>query len=99
MKITGPNYITKHFYTKRYKTAFKLMQISKKPLQNVSFMADLLLVNVQVYKPVRNGLTLATISWEACTAQRAFPESPVSAVLRRPVNAPMDRLRCRRERH
>lgn len=30
MKIIGPKYITKHFYTKRYKTAFKLMQISKK---------------------------------------------------------------------
>lgn len=49
------------------------MQISKKTLQNVSFMEYLLLLNVQVYKPVWNGLTLATISWEARTGQRVFP--------------------------
>lgn len=52
MKITGPKYVTKHFYTKRYKIAFKLMQVGKKPLQNVSFVEYLLLLNVQVYKPV-----------------------------------------------
>lgn len=74
MKIIGPKYITKHFYTKRYKIAFKLMQISKKTLQNVSFMEDLLLLNVQVYKPVWNGLTLATISWEARTGQGVCPQ-------------------------
>lgn len=42
----------KTFLYKKYKIAFRLMQISKKKtLQNVSFMENLLL-NVQVYKPV-----------------------------------------------
>lgn len=52
------------------------MQISKKTLQKkVSFMEDLLLLKVPVYKPIHvwNGLTLA-ISWEACTGQGAFPQ-------------------------
>lgn len=99
MKINGPKYVTKHVYTKRYKIAFRLMQISKKTLQNVSFVEDLLLLNIQVYEAVCNGLMLDTVYRDARTAQRVFPRSPVSAVLCRPVNAPVDRLRCRRERH
>lgn len=36
-------------------------------------MEELLLLNVQVHKPVWNGLTLATISWEACRGHRWAP--------------------------
>lgn len=45
---------------------------SKKLLQNVSFVEDLFLLNLQVYKTVSNCLMLATISWETRTGSESI---------------------------
>lgn len=45
---------------------------SKKTLQNVSFIEDLFLLNLQVYKTVSNCLMLATILWETRTGSESI---------------------------
>lgn len=70
-----------------------------KTLQNVLFIEDLFLLDLEVHKTISNCLMLATISWEMHWFREYCHASPVSTVLCRPVNSPVYRLSWWWERH